>query len=62
MTRDPENVEVLVRLREADGTLRDLARVLGGQGTMNVPSWDPTGRKIAIVGYPLEAQPSGPPR
>ncbi|WP_288025749.1 biopolymer transporter Tol [Arthrobacter sp.] len=58
----PENVEVLVRLREADGTIRDLARVLGGQGTMNVPSWDPTGRNIAIVAYPLEAQPSGPPR
>ncbi|RAN76122.1 biopolymer transporter Tol [Bacillus sp. SRB_336] len=51
----PENVEVLVRLREADGTIRDLARIPGGQGTMNVPSWDPTGRKIAIVAYPFES-------
>jgi len=53
----PGNVEVLVRLLEADGTIRDLARVRGGQGTMNVPSWDPTGRKIAIVAYPLDAPP-----
>lgn len=45
----PENVDVVVRLLETDGTIRDLAHVFGGQGTMNVPSWSPDGRKIAIV-------------
>jgi Tol biopolymer transport system component len=49
----PENVDVVVRVLESDGTVRDLARVFGGQGTMNVPSWDPAGTKIAMVAYPL---------
>ena len=53
----PADVEVIVRLLEpADASAgepkhRDLATVFGGQGTMNVPSWDPSGRRIAFVGY-----------
>lgn len=58
----PEDVDVVVRLREADGTVRDLAHVFGGQGTMNVPSWDPTGRKIAIVAYVPRRLPNLVPR
>ncbi|MFV0458341.1 MAG: Gfo/Idh/MocA family oxidoreductase [Actinomycetales bacterium] len=27
--------------------------VMGGQGTINVNSWDPTGRRFAFVAYPL---------
>ncbi|WP_104087134.1 TolB family protein [Arthrobacter sp. GMC3] len=49
----PENVDVVVRLLDADGAIRDLAWAFGGQGTMNVPSWSPDGSKIAIVAYPL---------
>jgi len=48
----PENVDVVVRLLDAHGAIRDLAEVFGGQGTMNVPSWDPGGTRIAIVAYP----------
>lgn len=48
----PENVDVMVRLLHAYGTSTDLAHVVGGQGTMNVPSWDPAGRRIALVAYP----------
>jgi hypothetical protein len=33
--------------------IRDLVHLFGGQGTMNVPSWDPTGNSIAYVAYPL---------
>ncbi|HEY4269337.1 MAG TPA: biopolymer transporter Tol [Galbitalea sp.] len=52
----PADVDgVLVRLRDRDGGVRDLASVFGGQGTMNVPSWDPTGTRLAYVAYPIEA-------
>ncbi|GII97814.1 WD40 repeat protein [Sediminihabitans luteus] len=51
----PADVDVLVRLREVDGTVRDLAAVHGGQGTMNVPSWSPDGSHLAYVAYPVEA-------
>jgi TolB protein len=44
--------DVIVRLLE-NGEQRDLATVFGGQGTMNVPSWDPTGTRIAYVAYPI---------
>lgn len=49
----PEDVDVIVRLLETDGKITDLAHVFGGQGTMNVPSWDPSGSKVAIVAYPV---------
>lgn len=50
----PADVPAVVRLLEKDGTIRDLAHVFGGQGTMNVPSWSPDGTRIAIVAYPLD--------
>jgi Tol biopolymer transport system component len=28
-----------------------LAYIYGGQGTINVPSWSPDGKKIAFVSY-----------
>ncbi|ACQ78738.1 conserved hypothetical protein [Beutenbergia cavernae DSM 12333] len=33
------------------GRPRDLARVFGGQGAMNVPSWAPDSRRLAYVDY-----------
>lgn len=49
----PADVDVVVRILAEDGTTKDLAQVFGGQGTMNVPSWDPDGSRIAIVAYPV---------
>jgi TolB protein len=30
-----------------------LAKLFGGQGTMNVPSWSPDGKQFAFVSYQL---------
>jgi TolB protein len=50
----PENKDVMLRLM----TLKDkkvtvLAKLFGGQGTINVPSWSPDGKQIAFVSYQL---------
>ncbi|MFC4242972.1 biopolymer transporter Tol [Gryllotalpicola reticulitermitis] len=45
--------DVQIRVLAADGSIRELARLFGGQGTMNVPSWSPDGTEIAYVDYPL---------
>jgi Tol biopolymer transport system component len=45
--------DVRLRLLEADGKIRELATVFGGQGTMNVPSWSPTSTQFAYVTYPI---------
>ncbi|WP_328332945.1 biopolymer transporter Tol [Kribbella sp. NBC_00382] len=45
--------DVRVRLLEADGRIREVATVFGGQGTMNVPSWSPDSRYFAYVAYPI---------
>ena len=48
----PENKDVLLRLMPAKGgPIEVLARLLGGQGTINVPSWSPDSRKLAFVSY-----------
>lgn len=49
----PADLDVIVRVIEADGSIRDVAHVFGGQGTMNVPSWDPSGTRFAFVAYPI---------
>jgi TolB protein len=33
----------------AGGEVKVIAYLYGGQGTMNVPSWSPDGKKIAFV-------------
>ena len=35
------------------GKIDVLSRILGGQGTINVPSWSPDGKRIAFVSYQL---------
>lgn len=47
----PVDKEVIVRMLE-NGTVRDIASVFGGQGTMNVSSWSPDSRAFAFVAYP----------
>lgn len=51
----PADLDVLIRLIEADGTTRDLVALFGGQGTINVPSWSPDGKSLAFVAYPIDA-------
>ncbi len=45
-----KNVEIrLVALKDKKTTL--LAKLFGGQGTMNVPSWSPGSKRVAFVSY-----------
>src|SRR5882724_2792501 len=53
----PENKDVMLRLMSLkDGKITVLAKLFGGQGTINVPSWSPDGAKIAFVSYALLPQ------
>lgn len=50
----PENKDVTLRtMTLADKKIDDLAKMFGGQGTINVPCWSPDGRRIAFVTYQL---------
>ncbi|MBU6399830.1 MAG: PD40 domain-containing protein [Verrucomicrobia bacterium] len=50
----PENQDVTLRLRPLNGgPVQELARLFGGQGTINVPSWAPDSRRLAFVSYRL---------
>ena len=50
----PENKDVMLRLMSMkDGKVAVAARLFGGQGTNNVPSWSPDGKKFAFVSYAL---------
>jgi Tol biopolymer transport system component len=50
----PANKDVCLRIMDLpDGKPRILARLFGGQGTINVPSWSPDSRSIAFVSYRL---------
>jgi len=50
----PADLDVIIRVADADGAgVRDLVHLFGGQGTLNVNSWDPTGTRLAYVAYPL---------
>lgn len=50
----PANKDVVLRIAPvAGGKPRILARLFGGQGTMNVPSWSPDSRRLAFVSYRL---------
>jgi len=37
----------------ADSKITVLAKLFGGQGTINVPSWSPDGTKLAFVSFGL---------
>lgn len=54
VTGHPANKDVMLRLMPADGgPIRVLAKLFGGQGTINVPSWSPDSRQLAFVSYQL---------
>jgi len=50
----PENKDVSLRLMSlVDKKITVLAKLFGGQGTINVPSWSPDSEKLAFVSYML---------
>jgi TolB protein len=54
----PPNKDVQLRIMNVaggkiDGQITVLAKIFGGQGTMNVPSWSPDSLKVAFVSYQL---------
>ncbi len=54
VTGHPPYKDVLLRIMPlAGGRPRVLARLFGGQGTINVPSWSPDSRSVAFVSYRL---------
>jgi len=55
VTGHPENKDVTLRLMPAKGgKIETLAKLFGGQGTMNVPSWSPDSKQIAFVSYQMQ--------
>ena len=55
----PGGEDVEIRLMSlADKKVKVLAKLYGGQGTMNVPSWSPDSTRIAFVSYALLAGPA----
>jgi len=54
VTGHPENKDVMLRMMNmSDKKITILTRLFGGQGTINVPSWSPDGKRIAFVSYQL---------
>jgi TolB protein len=54
VTGHPENKEVMLRLMSLeDKKITVLAKLFGGQGTINVPSWSPDSQQVAFVSYAL---------
>jgi Tol biopolymer transport system component len=59
VTGHPENKDVRLRLMsltdatETDKKIMVLAKLFGGQGTINVPSWSPDSKEVAFVSYLL---------
>jgi len=50
----PANKDVTLRIMDLPtGNPKTLARLFGGQGTINVPSWSPDSRQFAFVSYRL---------
>jgi hypothetical protein len=48
----PANQDVALRLMPvAGGKIEILAKLFGGQGTINVPSWSPDSKQVAFVSY-----------
>lgn len=51
----PANKEVEIRLMPSEGgDYKTLVQLFGGQGTLNVNSWSPCGKKLAFVSYRLK--------
>jgi hypothetical protein len=54
VTGHPENKDVALRILTLETKrITVIARLFGGQGTINVPCWSPDSQKIAFVSYQL---------
>lgn len=59
VTGHPENKDVMLRIMSledknmSEKKITVLAKLFGGQGTINVPSWSPDSLKVAFVSYQL---------
>jgi Tol biopolymer transport system component len=50
----PAKKDVMLRLMPTGGhEVQILAKLFGGQGTINVPSWSPDSKSLAFVSYVL---------
>ncbi len=59
VTGHPPNKDVTLNLMSlSDKKIKVLAKLFGGQGTINVPSWSPDSARVAFVSY--EYLPQGP--
>lgn len=60
VTGHPANKDVMLRLIPVTptgyGEIQVLAKLFGGQGTINVPSWSPDSKQLAFVSYRLVRQ------
>jgi TolB protein len=57
VTGHPENKDVMLRFMSlSDKKISVLAKLFGGQGTINVPSWSPDSRQLAFVSYQLSSE------
>ncbi len=53
--KHPANKKVQLRLMNLEThKVQVMAKLFGGQGTINVPSWSPDSKKIAFVSYKLK--------
>jgi TolB protein len=54
VTGHPAEKDVMLQLMSmSDKKVHVLAKLFGGQGTINVPSWSPDSKKLAFVSYEL---------
>jgi Tol biopolymer transport system component len=54
----PENKDVMLRTMNLQTRAVDvLAKLFGGQGTINVPSWSPNSQYLAFVSYQIVPKP-----
>jgi len=55
VTGHPANKDVMLRILSLGGDMKItvLAKLFGGQGTINVPSWSPDSQQLAFVSYEL---------
>jgi hypothetical protein len=55
VTGHPEDKDVMLRLMSlSDKKITVLAKLFGGQGTINVPSWSPDSTQLAFVSFQLK--------
>ena len=53
--KHPPNKDVMLRLMNLETKeIQVMAKLFGGQGTINVPSWSPDSQKVAFVSYRLK--------